>query len=116
MSTTPSCDRPMEEERFGGFRCERRRKIGFNARTGDFVLNEDDVWVDPPNEDNDISARDCMGWEEDMVKNGEYFLMNIWIVLACLMHGLAAWFSTRTTFRYNPRKCINGPTISRLLS
>jgi hypothetical protein len=54
-------------------------EVMFNAQTGDFVLNEDDVWVDPPNEDlddyedNDISARDCMGWEEDMVKNGEYF-------------------------------------------
>jgi exonuclease 3'-5' domain-containing protein 1 len=54
-------------------------EVMFNAQTGDFVLNEDDVWVDPPNEDlddyedNDISARDCMGWGEDMVKNGEYF-------------------------------------------
>jgi exonuclease 3'-5' domain-containing protein 1 len=42
-------------------------EVMFNAQTGDFVLNEDDVWVDPPNEDlddyedNDISARDCMG-------------------------------------------------------
>jgi exonuclease 3'-5' domain-containing protein 1 len=54
-------------------------EVMFNAQTGDFVLNEDDVWVDPPNEDlddyedNDISARDCIGWEEDMMKNGEYF-------------------------------------------
>jgi hypothetical protein len=22
-----------------------------------------------------VSARDCIGWEEDMVKNEEYFLM-----------------------------------------
>ena len=22
---------------------------------------------------DDISAHDCIGWEEDMVKNGEYF-------------------------------------------
>ena len=54
-------------------------EVMFNAQTSDFVLNKDDVQVDPPNkdlddyEDNDISAWDCIGWEEDMVKNGEYF-------------------------------------------
>jgi hypothetical protein len=30
---------------------------------------EDDDWY----ESDGISARDCIGWEEDMVKNGEYF-------------------------------------------
>jgi hypothetical protein len=35
----------------------------------DFDDYEDDDW----NKSDDISARDCIGWEEDMMKNGEYF-------------------------------------------
>jgi hypothetical protein len=31
--------------------------------------DEDDDWY----KSDGITARDCMGWEEDMVKNGEYF-------------------------------------------
>jgi hypothetical protein len=59
---------------------------------GTHVLNEDDQWVAAPRDDfedyfdeeeepqeepeddwyND-TARDCIGWEEDMIKNGEFF-------------------------------------------
>lgn len=58
--------------------------------TGEYVLDENDEWVAAPRDDledyldeeeeqepkedwyND-TARDCIGWEEDMIKNGEYF-------------------------------------------
>lgn len=32
--------------------------------------------------------------------------MDIWVVLAYLMHGLAIWFSTGTAFGYHPLKRI----------
>ena len=66
--------------------------IIMEARIGEMELNEDDEWVQAPSYDFDFdnmdqdhefedeyedeyqdTARDCMGWEEDMVKNGEYF-------------------------------------------
>jgi exonuclease 3'-5' domain-containing protein 1 len=61
--------------------------IMMEARAGTHVLNEDDHWVAAPRDDledyldedeeseddwyND-TARDCIGWEEDMIKNGEW--------------------------------------------
>ncbi|OBT61838.1 hypothetical protein VE03_08801 [Pseudogymnoascus sp. 23342-1-I1] len=61
------------------------------ALAGTHVLNENDDWVPAPS-DNDLefyfdeeeeqdddddwgndTARDCIGWEEDMIKNGEFF-------------------------------------------
>tara|TARA_R110002060_G_scaffold23697_4_gene32194 strand:- start:879 stop:1880 length:1002 start_codon:yes stop_codon:yes gene_type:complete len=60
-------------------------------RAGTHVLNENDEWVPAPSydfedflneedqyydDDNDWgndTARDCIGWEEDMIKNGESF-------------------------------------------
>ena len=37
--------------------------------------DESSLWYDDNDSDvlDDMSARDCIGWEEDMVKNGEYF-------------------------------------------
>lgn len=44
-----------------------------NERSLDDALNDiEDEDLDYY-EDDRITARDCMGWEEDMVKNGEYF-------------------------------------------
>jgi exonuclease 3'-5' domain-containing protein 1 len=69
-------------------------EILMEAMIGDWVLDKDDNWVEAPKdnlsdcmneeneedltmaEDEDIdqtTARDCIGWEEDMIKNGEYF-------------------------------------------
>jgi len=49
-------------------------EVMFNALTGDNEDEDlDDYEDDDWNESDDISARDCIGWEEDMVKNGEYF-------------------------------------------
>jgi hypothetical protein len=58
---------------------------------GEMVLNENDEWVPAPNDDFDFffdeeeeeeqdddeywaddTARDCIGWEDDMIKNGEF--------------------------------------------
>jgi hypothetical protein len=56
--------------------------ILYNARTCECVLNEDVFWVDLSEmdsddyrayPDDDTTARDCIDWEEDMIKNGEYF-------------------------------------------
>jgi len=60
------------------------------AITGENVLNENDEWVLALNDDLDFffdeeeegghdddldndTARDCIGWEDDMLKNGEFF-------------------------------------------
>lgn len=40
-----------------------------NNEDGNLDDYEDDDWY----ESQRITARDCIGWEEDMVKNGEYF-------------------------------------------
>jgi exonuclease 3'-5' domain-containing protein 1 len=49
-------------------------EVMFKALTGDNEDEDlDDYEDDGWNESDDISARDCIGWEEDMVKNGEYF-------------------------------------------
>lgn len=40
-----------------------------NNEDGNLDDYEDDDWY----KSDGISARDCIGWEEDMVKNGEYF-------------------------------------------
>jgi hypothetical protein len=49
-------------------------EVMFKALTGDNEDEDlDDYEDDDWNESDDISARDCIGWEEDMVKNGEYF-------------------------------------------
>ncbi|KAI9771038.1 MAG: hypothetical protein M1839_002974 [Geoglossum umbratile] len=61
-----------------------RNEVMFNTMTSDFDLHEDDISVDLADTglgdgyddydgDDYVSARDCMGWEEDMIKNGEYF-------------------------------------------
>ena len=34
---------------------------------------DNDVWNDDDYDDYCETARDCIGWEEDMIKNGEYF-------------------------------------------
>jgi exonuclease 3'-5' domain-containing protein 1 len=39
----------------------------------DFDFDFDNYGDDDWNWTNGTSARDCMGWEEDMIKNGEYF-------------------------------------------
>jgi len=59
------------------------------AMAGTHVLNKDDHWVAAPrddledylDEDEELEddwynnkARDCIGWEEDMVKNSEFFI------------------------------------------
>jgi hypothetical protein len=48
--------------------------VMFNALNGD---NEDEDLDDYEDYDwndfDDTSARDCISWEEDMIKNGEYF-------------------------------------------
>jgi exonuclease 3'-5' domain-containing protein 1 len=67
--------------------------ITMEARNGDYVLDKDDNWVEAPKinledrmyegneedfemtQDEDTyqdTARDCIGWEKDMIKNGEY--------------------------------------------
>lgn len=60
------------------------------ALAGEYVLDQNDDWVPTPNDDLEIfldeeeqdddydnwgndTARDCIGWEEDMIKNGEFF-------------------------------------------
>ncbi|CZT48367.1 uncharacterized protein RSE6_09051 [Rhynchosporium secalis] len=67
-------------------------ELMMEAQAGTHVLNENDEWVPAPNYDledfldeveeedqyyNDDGgkdmARDCIGWEEDMIKNGEPF-------------------------------------------
>ena len=40
----------------------------FDAMNGDDEFNEEDDF-----DDYQDTARDCIGWEEDMVKNGEPF-------------------------------------------
>jgi exonuclease 3'-5' domain-containing protein 1 len=64
-------------------------EIMMEASAGEYVLNENDEWVPAPNDDLDFfvdeeeeqddeedwgddTARDCIGWEEDMIKNGEF--------------------------------------------
>ena len=58
------------------------------AMVATHVLNEDDHWVATPRDDledyliEDVepeddwynkTTRDCIGWEEDMIKNSEFF-------------------------------------------
>ncbi|TAQ85606.1 hypothetical protein B7494_g6060 [Chlorociboria aeruginascens] len=68
--------------------------ILMEASLGDWILNENDEWVPAPKDDLEFhldryfdeeeeeqdyndwypdTARDCIGWEEDMIKNGELF-------------------------------------------
>jgi exonuclease 3'-5' domain-containing protein 1 len=65
--------------------------IMMEVSVGEMVLNENDEWVPAPNDDFDFffdeeeeeeqdddeywaddTARDCIGWEDDMIKNGEF--------------------------------------------
>ena len=65
--------------------------IMMEASAGQYVLNENDDWVPAANDDLESfldeeeqydddgddwghdTARDCIGWEDDMIKNGEFF-------------------------------------------
>jgi len=86
MAIGPWTPSGIEEERDSW-----NEEIILEARLGEWELNDDDEWVKTPTYDFDLldlndeydayeyeddyadSARDCMGWEEDMIKNGEFF-------------------------------------------